>query len=152
MAQYKAHSAINLFVALPVLAGIALLALKQPLNLVLIGAGAFAYGTLFMSPDVDLAYNVKLFSVRGVLSFPFRTYAKVFAHRGLSHSLLFGTLTRVLWLGAYVLVALFVIYQFVPTQKKLMAFYLSYKLPLIAGFIGLFLADACHILVDKLTD
>jgi uncharacterized metal-binding protein len=152
MAQYKTHSMINLFIALPPLVAASLYLFKQPMGLVLIGAGAFAYGTLFMSPDVDLTYNVKWGSVRGILSFPFRTYAKVFAHRGLSHSILFGTLTRVIWLGMYVFAALLIVYQVVPTKKTLMAFYLSYKLPLIASFAGLFLADACHIIVDKLSD
>lgn len=149
MSDYRTHTKVNLFIGLPILTAAAILLLHPPLTLLLLGLGTFVYGTLFMSPDVDLAYQTKLASVRGILSIPFRTYAMVFRHRGLSHSFFFGTLTRVLWLLMYVVIGLYIAYQIFPGKTDFLRFFLRYKPYLIWGFSGLFLADICHLLMDK---
>ncbi|MBS0621926.1 MAG: DUF2227 family putative metal-binding protein [Verrucomicrobia bacterium] len=149
MANYRAHSLINLFIALPPLAAVALFAVGVPKELVVTGGLAFIYGTLFMSPDVDLAYQIKLFSLRGLLSLPFYTYSMIFRHRGLSHNLLFGTATRVIWLTLFAGAVFIVIYNVFPQQETLLTFLQDRQRFLIASYAGLFLADACHIGVDK---
>jgi len=150
MSGYRTHTKVNLLITLPIATAAALLLLNPPLTLLLIGIGTFAYGTLFMSPDVDLAYQIKLVSIRGALSIPFRTYAMVFSHRGLSHSLLFGTLTRLAWLGIYVVLALYITHQVVPNKETFLHLFVRYKPYLLWGFAGLFLADASHLMMDKL--
>ncbi len=150
MSGYKTHSIVNLALTLPVAVIVAAVC-KIPYPLVVIGGATFVYGTFFMSPDLDLAYNIKFLSVRGILSLPFRTYAMFFRHRGLSHSLFFGTLTRVLWLGMYAFVAFYLWHHFVPSKRTLLALFHAYQWPIIAGFSGLFLADTSHIIVDKVS-
>lgn len=150
MSGYRTHTKINLFVALPICTAAAILLLHPPLKLLLLGIGVFTYGTLFMSPDVDLAYQTKLMSVRGILSLPFRTYAMVFKHRGLSHSFFFGTLTRILWLLMYVLIGFYIAYECVPTKHSFLRFFFAYKPYLFWGFGGLFLADTGHLIMDRI--
>lgn len=145
MSNYKGHATINLLFFLPVLLGIMWTFFSKNQYDLMIFGGSFAYGTLFMSPDLDMANKIKLFSVRGVLSLPFRSYAKVFSHRGVSHSIFFGTLTRVLWLFAFFLL---IAYLFSST-KQFHYNLIAYKQELIFALSGLFLADAGHILVDK---
>ena len=98
MPSYKTHVAVNLFLGLP----LSLACMKYMVHASPIDTGSFAcafiYGTLFLHPDLDLARNVRLFSLKGVLTLPFRPYSYLFRHRGMSHLPLIGTLTRVLWL------------------------------------------------------
>jgi len=101
MSGYKTHSKFNLFIALPILLGAAFYFLHPPRNLMLTFAIVFSYSTLFMSPDMDLAYQIRLFSLRGLFSIPFRSYAQLFSHRGLSHNVLLGSVTRILWLAGW---------------------------------------------------
>ncbi|MGE3954363.1 MAG: hypothetical protein AB7F31_04080 [Parachlamydiales bacterium] len=77
-----------------------------------------------MSPDVDLAYQIPLGSLRGVLSFPFHTYA--FAAFYLIHLTLGIKLSLKKWL-------------------------LHYQPYFIAAFAGLFVADSCHLILDFLS-
>lgn len=151
MPNYRTHSTINLLIALPLLAIVTIFLLHPPVALIVTGAACFAYGTLFMHPDVDLAHQIRLVSVRGVLSIPFRTYSMVFRHRGISHSLIFGTLTRLLWLGLYGIAIFYVAYQVVPSISSFMSFFHRYQPYLITGFLGFFLADLSHLLVDKIS-
>lgn len=63
--------------------------------------GAYLAASLLLTPDLDLHHN----DARkrwGVLGFIWIPYSKIFKHRGLSHSLLFGVLTRVGYLSLLV--------------------------------------------------
>ncbi|MBX7066097.1 MAG: metal-binding protein [Parachlamydiales bacterium] len=132
MPAYRTHVAVNLVLGLP----IALAALKYsvpftPQELFSFSA-AFLYGTLFLHPDLDIAYKIKLFSLKGLLTLPFRPYSYLFRHRGISHMPIVGTLTRVLWLGFF--------------------FWLVFGWtlpPLWFALGGLATADLFHILLDK---
>jgi uncharacterized metal-binding protein len=99
-------------------------------------AGAFIYGSFFLHPDVDLARNIRLFSLKGLLTLPFRPYSYLFAHRGISHMPLIGTLTRVVWLW------LFLALMQVPLN-------LNWE---YAGFgiAGLAAADMIHVMLDRI--
>mgnify|MGYP002624350342 CR=1 FL=1 len=60
---------------------------------------AYLGASLLLSPDLDLRHN----DARrrwGVLGFIWIPYSKLFRHRGVSHSLLFGVLTRIGYLTA----------------------------------------------------
>lgn len=148
MAGYKTHTLFNLLIPLPLAAGsIYLFVNSDPVYLSLF-SGFFIYGTLFMSPDMDLAEKIKLFSLRGLLSLPFRFYSLFFRHRGLSHSLWFGTLTRILWLFGFCCLLLYLYGHALPTKKGLLLLLKTYQKELAFAFSGLFFADFSHLLLD----
>ena len=148
MAQYKTHTLFNLLLALPLFLAALFYLLHPKLYYEATFAGAFLYGTLFMSPDLDIANKIKLFSLRGFFSLPFRLYARVFKHRGLSHHVIFGTLTRVLWLAIAALGILYLVNQALPSRDSVMNLYQMYKPFIWYGLGGLFAADLCHLLLD----
>lgn len=148
MANYKTHCNFNLCVVLPVSIAGVLWFVSPSERLLLTFTLAFVYGTLFMSPDMDLANQVKLYSLKGILTLPFRSYALAFRHRGLSHSWLLGTLTRVLWLMIFITLLLYGIYSIYPSSHALYAFFHSYQGELTYAFAGLMIADWGHLLLD----
>lgn len=98
MPAYQTHVTFNLFFGLPM----ALIAIKNvgTSQELMAFSAAYIYGTLLLHPDLDLAYKIRLFSWKGLLTLPFRLYSRLFRHRGLSHMPVVGTLTRVAWLMA----------------------------------------------------
>ncbi len=148
MSNYKTHTKFNLFLALPILTAIGYYTLHPSTILLSTFAGVFAYCTLFMSPDLDLAHQIKLKSLRGFFSLPFRFYSKIFKHRGLSHSALFGSLTRILWLAGIALLTFYLVYSVLPDERTFVRFYGHYKYLIWYGFAGICLADWCHLLLD----
>jgi uncharacterized metal-binding protein len=151
MSNYRTHSTLNLCVALPVLAGAGAL-VGLPLHNLAIFAAVFCYGTLFASPDLDMANQLKILSVRGILGLPFRSYARVFSHRGLSHSFFVGTLTRVAWLAAQAAVILLLVClvcRISPLDHRFTAFFSRHRDEIAFGLAGLCAADWCHLLVDR---
>jgi uncharacterized metal-binding protein len=60
--------------------------------------GAYLFSCLLLSPDLDLARSSPQ-NRWGPLRLLWRPYARLFRHRGLSHNLLFGPLSRILYLG-----------------------------------------------------
>jgi len=149
MAMYKEHSLFNLTIALPIFLGGAYYFLKPAPPLLITFGTAFAYSTLFMSPDVDLANQIRLFSLRGLLTLPFRSYAKLFCHRGLSHNILFGSLTRILWLSLWAFLAFAIYHKALPTQKLLLKLYHLHKPFILYSLAAICLADWCHLLLDR---
>ena len=148
MAMYKQHTQFNLFIALPILMGAMYYFLHPAKALMLTFAGTFAYSTLFMNPDMDLANQIRLMSIRGILSIPFRSYSKFFSHRGLSHNLLLGSFTRITWLLAWGALAFLIIYKSLPTKGSIVKFYKHYQPFILYGLGGICLADWGHLLLD----
>jgi uncharacterized metal-binding protein len=153
MSDYAGHTKFNLLLLLPASGAIALV-VGLPLQSAVIAAATFAYGTLFMSPDLDLAYQIRLFSLRGFLSLPFRSYARLFSHRGLSHNPFFGTLTRIGWLVMWIVFGLFLWNLAAPTlhlrpARPFEEYLRLYKPQLLCALAGLFLADLGHLFLDK---
>jgi len=149
MAMYKGHTRFNLFIALPIFLGAIYYFLNPHRDLMITFAAVFSYSTLFMSPDLDLANKIKLFSLRGVLTFPFRSYAKFFSHRGLSHHVLLGSLTRILWLAGWGALIFLALYKGLPTKATFLKFYFHYKPFILYSLGGVCLADWCHLLLDR---
>ena len=116
--------------------------------------GAYLVSSLLLSPDLDLRHN----SARnnwGVLGFVWIPYTKIFKHRGLSHSLILGTLTRLAYLlavGAVIALAVWVALRYFFRREFTIP-----ELPVdaygyfwVAIFIGgLWLPNVIHILVDR---
>lgn len=148
MPNYKTHTNFNLFFALPAAAAGIYYFYAPSTPFLAAFAGAFCYSTLFMSPDLDLIHQVKLFSLRGLLTFPFRFYSKFFRHRGLSHSFVFGTATRILWLAGLSLLVIYLAYQVTPTEKLFSSYFNQYKPYALYGLAGVILADWCHLMLD----
>lgn len=148
MSNYKTHVKFNLFLALPVsVAGIYYL-YSPPNAFLLTFVTAFCYGTCFMNPDLDLIHQIKLFSLRGLLTLPFRFYSKIFKHRGLSHSILFGTASRILWLSGVALLLFYLIYETWPSEKTFLSYCRQYKTYMYYGLAGIILADWFHLVLD----
>ena len=149
MSQYKEHSKFNIFVALPILLAATFYFMHPHRDLLLTFAGTFIYSTLFMSPDMDLAYQIRLFSLRGLFSLPFRSYAQFFSHRGLSHNIILGSATRILWLAGWGLLIFFAVYKALPTKSTVLKFYKHNESFILYGLAGICLADWCHLLLDR---
>jgi uncharacterized metal-binding protein len=102
MPSGKTHLRIELFV-LPLC--VALLFAAESYKVITFGwegmaifAGAYLFSSLMLSPDLDLRHN-RSRRRWGPLGFLWIPYTKIFKHRGVSHSLIFGTLTRLGYLG-----------------------------------------------------
>ena len=147
MASYKTHTLFNLSFFLPATA-LLLFYLFHPSRADLIAYSAsFVYGTLYMGPDADVADKIKLLSLRGIMSLPFRPYSKLFAHRGISHWLIIGTATRIIWLASLLIIP-YIIYKRSFSLYPLVSFYTTYKSTIIYALSGLCLSDFGHLLLD----
>lgn len=146
--MYKQHAQFNIFIALPILLGVIYYFLHPIRPLMITFTGAFVYSTLFMNPDLDLAHQIRLGSIRGILSLPFRSYSKVFSHRGLSHNVLLGSFTRIAWLLGWAAIIFLIVYKSLPTQKSILRFYKAYEPFILYGFGGVCFADWGHLLLD----
>ena len=144
MANYKTHTGFNLFFALPTLIGLGYYFFQPPEKALITFTVTFIYATLFMNPDLDLVHQIKLFSVRGFITLPFRGYSKIFKHRGISHSFLLGSVTRIIWLSSILLLVGFS-FSF---SEYLFSFYEHFKTYFIYALIGICLADWSHLLLD----
>jgi len=149
MANYIKHVRFNLFLALPIILGLGYYFLRPSYLLIITFAAVFSYSTLFMNPDLDVANQIKLFSIRGMLTFPFRSYAILFKHRGLSHNLILGSLTRIFWLAIWGIIIFWAIYKTFPTKISLYRYYQQYHSFILYSLSAICLADWCHLLLDS---
>lgn len=97
MPSGRTHLRIELFL-LPVFVTLFYLFVDASGAAVVLFAGAYLCSSLWLSPDLDLRQN-ETRRRWGLLGFVWMPYTKIFKHRGVSHSLLFGTLTRLGYLG-----------------------------------------------------
>jgi uncharacterized metal-binding protein len=148
MAQYNTHIKFNILVAMPFLIWICVRFVTYNYIYAYIFTTSFVYATFFMNPDLDLANNIKLFSIRGILTLPFRFYSMIFTHRGISHSPIWGTLTRIIWLGMIGVVVLILIDKTFFTKKDITDFFSTYGMHILFGLGGLLSADICHLILD----
>ena len=110
MPSGKTHLRIELFL-LPVWVVLFYLFIDASWQAGALFAGAYLFSSLLLSPDLDLRYN-RSRRRWGLLGFIWIPYTKVFKHRGVSHNLLFGTLTRLGYLGLLALIIAFVLSHF----------------------------------------
>ena len=157
MARGKGHDRFNLLVG-AVLVGL-LLGLSNPLILVSCFAMGWLVATLVFSPDSDVMPKKRT----GVLAFFLYPYAIFFKHRGISHSLFFGTLTRVFYVLMVFGLMIFVlnrmgylVFGAMGYWQGIWAFIKGYDYSLVSYkmitwlYLGMFLADLAHILLDRL--
>ncbi len=148
MAKYRTHLSFNLLIGYPIGAVIFYIYCSQDHGYFALFSSAFLLSSLFFNPDLDIAHSCKLFSIRGLLTAPFRPYSFLFSHRGISHLPLIGTATRLAYLGALA-VCIFICYeQTLPSFGFLHMLYDTYTQPIWIGISGLAYGDICHIILD----
>ena len=148
MSSYKGHCSFNILFALPALIAAQMYFFNPNPAFSFTFIGAFVYTTFFMNPDLDLVHNIKLLSLRGFFSLPFRAYSGVFKHRGISHSFFLGSLTRIAWLFGISFLLFILVFQTFPSKTSFFLYWKQYKPFLLYGFAGICLADWCHLLLD----
>jgi uncharacterized metal-binding protein len=120
----------------------------------------FLFSTLLFSPDTDIMPKKRA----GFLRFFLYPYSLIFKHRGPSHAFVLGTLSRILYGLIVFLLVIFVLnrtgdvsisphnvlsglWHFIVAYE-----YSSFPHRLITWiFLGMAGADACHLLVDKVS-
>lgn len=137
-------------------------------HLVMIASLSFWVSTFLLSPDLDLKHSIPTKNW-GVLKVIWRGYSKFFRHRGKSHSLLFSSVTKLLYLAgvAFISLCLYeVAFHWVvaPSWAKTVSLskeavvsilyeschvVIHYKYEFLAAFCGLVLNDWTHILSDR---
>lgn len=146
MCLYKTHVKFNVFLGLPIFL-FGLFHYEIKMEYILTFSAFFIYSTLFMNPDMDLANKIKLLSFKGLLTFPFRIYSKIFRHRGISHQFLLGTLTRIIFLSFFLVIPL-ILFDVVLSKQTLIYFCQKYEYYILFSFAGVCSSDLCHILLD----
>ena len=137
---------------------------------VAVGMAGFLFSTFFLNPDIDLYYS-KPTQRWGLLKYFIQPYSLMFKHRKLSHSLWFGSLTRIFFLlSASVL--LYILFLFVQNMifdshsffKNIsesidslfestpdIGYHLMKDYPFyISAALGIFLSDTIHIFTDRI--
>lgn len=159
MPGYKTHTIANLLV----LGGLCYVATEHysvAPSLVVTSSIAFVGATLFLSPDLDLKHSSPTRNW-GLLRWLWRPYQMLFKHRGLSHSLLFSSATRIGYLICMIATALIATHAWAnSTTLGLIAsnsqltdpiatMLSSHGEQLAAIGIGIAFSDTCHIVTDR---
>lgn len=148
MSNYKGHVRYNFTRMLPFC--LCALFLWQKADFQQLGAfsASFIYATLYMNPDLDLVHQVRLFSWRGLFTLPFRFYSIIFRHRGLSHHIVLGTLSRLFWAFGVYLFFFYLLYESFDGVEAFRSVFYRNKTMSYYIIGGVFFADVGHILLD----
>lgn len=113
---------------------------------VLTFAVSYVLSMALLSPDLDLSRS-RAFRRWGVLRWLWLPYAVVFRHRRMSHQLILGPLTRVLYLLAMGLALAFV---YMVLARRALQLPIPPLSSILAALLGLYLPNLTHILSDRL--
>ena len=158
MSSGKNHDRLNLLIGM-ILVG-TLIGFTLNWALAFFFLAGWLFSTLFFSPDIDIVPKKRT----GFLQFILYPYSILFKHRGLSHHLVFGTLTRLVYGIILFGILVFIFYKmgylsislshygkFLYEFIKNFDYSQSIYKYLVWFFSGMFLSDLCHIFVDKFT-
>ena len=114
---------------------------------------AYLFSMFFLSPDLDLD-RCRARSNWGILGIFWYPYSKIFRHRGISHSIIFGMVTRILYLILMVMLLQFGLRRFLGIDIGVSVTDLSHGRPpdfYLVGSIaaGLYIPDLMHIILDR---
>ncbi|MEJ5172266.1 MAG: metal-binding protein [Hydrogenothermaceae bacterium] len=150
MASGRAHDLVNLAAFGPIVYYL------QPTEFVSFTVG-YMVGTFLLSPDNDI-YHSSVNKRWKILKFFWYPYTRLFSHRGISHIPFYGTLTKLVYLGAIFLISLFVLkFILINFGDKTFSGYLGlidfdwYIITnpiVISFFVGLLIAEIIHIFTD----
>lgn len=113
----------------------------------------YIFSSLMLSPDLDLPAS-KILKRWGWLRVIWVPYQKMFKHRGMSHNLIFGPLTRIAYLTIILTIAIMVLdyllgwLEFPQGEFKISFSIVQDWLPIV--FMGLYIPNFLHIVYDKL--
>ena len=123
----------------------------QAFEYVLVFVGAYLFSTFLLSPDLDLGRSAST-SNWGILRLAWKPYAALFKHRGLSHSIILGPFSRILYLTVVLYSILHILNTFLEIGLKIHTYnsHIDWRL---AGSLlcGLWLPNVCHILIDRVS-
>ncbi len=158
MASGKWHDRFN-FLMLFVCFGL-LISLGVDYSFIGVFVGGWLFSTLLFGPDTDIMPKKRTWLL-GIFLYPYSLFSK---HRGISHNLFLGTILRVIY---GVLVFLFMVYvlrEMGKIESSAQSFFLLIKnfilnfnfqepqyLFVFWGFLGMWLADFCHLILDKVS-
>ena len=107
---------------------------------------AYLFSMILLSPDLDLS-DSRATRRWGRLRWVWKPYALLFRHRRLSHHLVWGPMTRILYLALWGAVLVLVLHR----TSALGSLSLRATLKETIGLaLGLFLPNAEHVLLDRL--
>jgi uncharacterized metal-binding protein len=111
---------------------------------------SFLGGTYLLSPDLDLSDSDPARNW-GIVHVIWRPYSRIFRHRGLSHTPVIGTLTRIVYLGGVITIVFSVSRGLMGLDLQISAFDPRYLLSArpICVFAGLVSADLIHVAADR---
>lgn len=107
---------------------------------------SYLVSSLWLSPDLDLKRNNAL-RRWGLFRWIWWPYSQLFKHRGLSHHILWGPLSRIVYLGILVggILYFFVVQNVI--QAETLSAFLAKK-ALFITLLGLYMPNIIHIVVD----
>ena len=150
MADGNTHDRIGLYCLAPVVAG-SLITTRSPELSGAIASG-YAIGICWLSPDLDCKSNP--YRRWGLLRWLWFPYRKLMKHRGLSHWIIFGTLSRLLYLSIPLIAIAITLVKTTPSINWLQVFAIvydacfKYGLLAIAFAAGLELSAWVHLFLD----
>ncbi len=108
--------------------------------------GAYLFSSLFLTPDLDLKQST-VFQRWGVARVLWLPYARFFHHRSLSHHMLFGPLTRIIYLCIILFVATIGVLKLTGWQMRL---HVPHWAVIISILSGVYLPNQIHTIADAL--
>lgn len=140
MPGYNAHRLFNYAVFIAIIAALCvrdktLVNLKMLLAL---GAG-FYIGTDFITPDLDTdSTAIKRWGRLKIIMLP---YKWMFTHRRSSHNIVYGAVTRILYISLIVLCLYYLLFSSLPESAILSVYVFIF-------LIGIIIANAMHVILD----
>ena len=165
MANHSGHIVANCFFG-GCITGI--LGLSEVLGLqeLSIATSGFFIGTFLLSPDLDLNHS-KVNRNWGIFRFIWFPYALAFKHRGLSHHVIYGTFSRILYFIGLAFITIVLMHLFDTPEKLTSLSFLNdlFLFPEITDYLeltntnflhcslffaGIYISDICHLFMDSL--
>jgi uncharacterized metal-binding protein len=104
---------------------------------------SYLFSLLWLSPDLDVDRGSGALRRWGPLRFLWYPYKELFSHRGISHSIILGPLTRIVYFGLVIWTALWVLSIGIPVPR------ISQE-TLYPFALGMWLPDVLHCLLDRM--
>jgi uncharacterized metal-binding protein len=150
MPSGETHTVINLGL-LAVIIAAAIIIFSASIKGVVLFAVGFLFSTLFLSPDLDLKDNCSS-NNWGFFKLIWRPFSFFSSHRGISHSLIFGPLIKLLYLCAIIFVVFhladFIVFR--NTDIDFITILQNNKKEIICILGGVYLAHVAHVLLDNI--
>jgi uncharacterized metal-binding protein len=147
MADGKTHDAVGLALTpLAIVAAVAAANHFQNPRLIWVGAIAYIFGITHLSPDIDLKSNP--WRRWWLLRWIWWGYQEACPHRGFSHNIMIGTLSRVVYLALPILMVLLVSGQQEAVLGNAITLTLIYWQEILTALVALEVSAWVHLILD----